>query len=300
MFIKKILYKITNPKKYHEYKIDINIKRKIKWYKSYFEEKIINIQKKIENKKELSFLHSGHLGDIVDSLSIIKELSKTHQCKFYIEANKIINVKYNKHPAGKVFLTDKMVNMLLPLLKSQNYIDHVDAYSNQKIDIDLNLFQELAMNLGLRSIKWYSHVTGVHVNLSIPYLLVDSHKEIKNKVVILRTNRRNNDLINYKFLEKYKNLLFVGLNDEYNILKKEVPNLEFYDCKHFLEMAEIIKSSKFFLGNPGLGNTIAEGLKVPKLIESVSEFTAFYSNGDSYEFCFQEHFEKWFHHLYNL
>ena len=27
----------------------------------------------------------------------------------------------------------------------------------------------------------------------------------KNKVVILRTNRRNNELINYKFLEKYKN-----------------------------------------------------------------------------------------------
>ena len=199
MFIKKNLYKITNPKKYHEYIIDINIKRKIKWYKSYFEEKIINIQKKIKNQKVLSFLHSGHLGDIVDSLSIIKELSKTHQCKFYIEANKIINVKYNKHPADKAFLTDKMVNMMLPLLKRQNYIDHVDAYSNQKIDIDLNLFHELAMNLGLRSIKWYSHITGVHVNLSIPYLLVDSHKEIKNKVVILRTNRRNNDLINYKF-----------------------------------------------------------------------------------------------------
>ena len=89
MFIKKKLYKITNPKKYHEYIIDINIKKKIKWYKSYFEEKIINIQKKIKNQKELSFLHSGHLGDIVDSLSVIKELSKTHQCKFYIEANKI-------------------------------------------------------------------------------------------------------------------------------------------------------------------------------------------------------------------
>ena len=299
MFIKKILYKITNPKKYHEYKIDVGIKRKIKWYKSYIEEKIINIQKKIENQKELSFLHSGHLGDIIDCLSIIKELSKTHKCKFYVEANKITNLKYNKHPAGKVLLTDKMVNMLLPLLKRQNYIDHVDVYGNQKIDIDLNLFKELAMNLGLRSIKWYSHVTGVHVNLSIPYLLVDSHKEIKNKVVILRTNRRNNYLINYKFLKKYNNLLFVGLNDEYDILKKEVPNLEFYDCKDFLEMAEIIKSSKFFLCSLGLGNTIAEGLKVPKLIEAAEEFTAFYSNGDAYEFCFQEHFEKWFHHLYN-
>jgi len=30
MFIKNILYKITNPKKYHEYKIDINVKKKIR------------------------------------------------------------------------------------------------------------------------------------------------------------------------------------------------------------------------------------------------------------------------------
>jgi hypothetical protein len=46
-----------------------------------------------------------------------------------------------------------------------------------------------------------------------------------------------------------------------------VPNLEFYDCNDFLEMAQIIKSSKFFLGNLSLGNSIAEGLKVPRLVE---------------------------------
>ena len=63
MFIKKLFYKITNPKKYNEYKNKLAIKRKIKWYKSGFEDKIINIQKKIENQKELNFLHSGHLGD---------------------------------------------------------------------------------------------------------------------------------------------------------------------------------------------------------------------------------------------
>ena len=41
-----------------------------------------------------------------------------------------------------------MVNMMLPLLKRQKYIHNVDIYRDQKIDIDLNLFKELAMNLG--------------------------------------------------------------------------------------------------------------------------------------------------------
>ena len=300
MFIKRFFYKITNREKYLQYKVNTATKRKIEWYKSHFEEKVINIQKIIEKQKEISFLHSGHLGDVIDSLAVIQEISKTHKCKLYIEANKPINLKYNKHPGGKVFLTEKMVNMLLPLLKKQNYIDYVDIYKNEKIDINLNLYSELAVNLGLAHVKWYSQITGIHTDYQKPYLIVDPHKEIKNKVAILRSNRRNNYLINYKFLKKYENLLFVGLKDEYNILKKEVPNLEFHDCKDFLETAEIIKSSKFFLGSLGFGNTIAEGLKVPRLIESAPDFSAVYSARDAYEFCFQGHFEKWFDHLYNV
>ena len=300
MFLRRFLYKITNPKKYHEYKINAAKNRKVKWYKSLFEDKIKTIQETIKNQKELSFLHSGHLGDVVESLALIKELSKTHRCKLYIEANKSIDLKYNTHPGDKIFLNNKMVNMLLPLIKNQKYIDNTDLYKNEKIDIDLNLFRELAINFGLGNIKWYSQITGIHIDLSKPYLTVDTHQEIKNKVAILRTSRRTNPLINYKFLKKYDNLIFIGLNEEYNILKKQIPNLEFYKCKDFLEMAEIIKSSKFFLGNLGFGNVLASALKVPLLIECPLEFSAVYSNKDAYEFCFQEHFEKWFHHLYNL
>ena len=301
MFLKKLLYKITNPEKYHDYKANLVTERKVKWYKSGIEDKIVDIQKKIENKKELTFLHSGHIGDIVDSLAAIKEISKTHKCKFYIEANKIMNVKYNKHPGGKVILNDKMVSMLLPLLKKQKYIEHVEIYKDQKIDVNLNLFKELAMNLGLGSLRWYFQITGIHANLSEPTLSVETHKEIKNKVVIFRSARINNFYINYKFLSKYNDLLFIGLKYEYELLKREVPNLEFYDCSSFLEMAEIIKASKFFLGNLSLGYSIAEGLKVPRLLEGFSEFPSMYPSGkNAYDFFFQAHFEKWFNYLYRL
>ena len=298
MFFKKIFYKITNSEKYNDYKINLAIQKRIKWYKSGIQDKIIDIQKKIENQKDLSFLHSGHSGDIVDSLAVIKEISKTHKCNFYIESNKLINVKYNKHPAGKVFLTDKMVNMMLPLLKGQKYIHHVDIYKGQKIDVDLNLYKDLAMNLGLCSRRWYFQVTGIHADLSEITLNVEPHKKIKNKIVICRSARRNNYYINYKFLKDYNNLLFIGLRYEYDLLKKDVPNLEFYDCSDFLEMASIINSSKFFIGNLSLGYAIAEGLKVPRLLEGLEEFPAMYPSGkNGYEFFFQGHFEKWFKYL---
>ncbi len=84
-------------------------------------------------------------------------------------------------------------------------------------------------------------------------------------------------------------------------MKKEVPNLEYYDCKNFLEMAQIIKSGKFFLGNLSFGYHIAEGLKTPRLLEGSPEFPLVYPHGKyAYEFYFQEHFEKWFSYLYYL
>ena len=280
-----------------------SIKQNVKLFKTEFEKKIINIQKKIESKKELSFLHYGHLGDVVNSLPIVKELSKTHKCNFYIQAKKPLepNARHYKRFGDHVFLTKTNVDMLLPLFMKQPYIHKVDKYTNQEIDIDLNLIREMPINHDLDSVRWYFQLTGVHSDLSVPYLFVVPHKVIKNKVVIIRNARRKNSFTNYKFLKKYENLLFIGLNDEYEDLKKEVPNLEFYDCKDFLEMAQIIKSSKLFLGNLSFGYTIAEGLKIPRLLEAGPDFPVVYPNGkNAYDFYFQEHFEKWFSHLYYL
>ena len=86
-----------------------------------------------------------------------------------------------------------------------------------------------------------------------------------------------------------KKELFLGLIDEYNELKKEIPNLEFFECKDFLEMAQIINSSKVFIGNLSFGYTLAEGLKKPRLLESGPDFPLVYPNGkDAYDFYFKD------------
>ena len=307
MYIKKLFYKLTNKDKHFHYKMNLKkdaaIKQNIKTFETELEKKIINIQKNIENKKELSFLHYGHLGDVVCSLPVIKELSKTHKCNFYIQTNKPLppNARHYKRFGDHIFLTKTNVDMLSPLFMNQPYIHKVDKYTNQEIDIDLNLIREMPIDFNIDSVRWYSQLTGIHTDLSVPYIFAEPHDVIKNKVTIIRNVRRKNYFINYKFLKKYENLLFIGLNDEYEDLKKEVSNLEFYDCKDFLEMAQIIKSSKLFLGNLSFGYTIAEGLKIPRLLESVPEFPLVYPNGkNAYDFYFQEHFEKLFSYLYYL
>ena len=82
-----------------------------------------------------------------------------------------------------------------------------------------------------------------------------------------------------------KNLLCIGLEDEFKNLKKEIDNLEFHDCKDFLEMAEIIKASKFYVGNMSFQYIIAEGLKIPRLLECSDQYSTMHPNGNNnYEF----------------
>ena len=303
MLIKKIFYKFTNKKKYEQIKKNISIDKKIKIFKTDFGKNIRKIQETIKNQKQISFLHSGHLGDVINALPVVKELSKNHDCNLYLQSNKPLekHVLGYKHPKDDIYMSDKMVNMVLPLLKSQSYIKNVRKYNNERIDINFDLFRNMPMDFNLDEVRWYFHLTGVHADLSVPYLNVKANDKIKNRVVVMRSTRRKNLLINYKFMNKYKDIIFIGLNDEYQDLKKEVANLEFYECKDFLEAAEIIKSSKFFLGNSSFGFTIAEGLKVPRLMESFPDYPSVYPNGGhGYDFYFQDHLEKWFEYLYNL
>ena len=90
----------------------------------------------------------------------------------------------------------------------------------------------------------------------------------------------------------------MGVEEEYQDLKKNIPNLEMYNCKDLLEMAQIIKSSKFFLGNMSVGYALSETLKVPRLLEASPETPFVQPVGNNgFDFFFQPHFEKLFKYL---
>ena len=137
-------------------------------------------------------------------------------------------------------------------------------------------------------------------DLSNKYLEVEDHPDMKNKITICRSPRYQNHLISSNFLEKFEKSYYIGTYEEYLNLRRELKNLEFYECKNFLDMAMIIKSSKVHIGNSTLGIDIAEGLKSPRLLEACPHFPARQVHGEkSYDFYFQVHFEKFFNLLYN-
>ena len=294
-----LLNKFFDKKKYYENKIDrINKIKKLN-YLEIIKPRLKLISENINKKNTISFLHSGHLGDIINSLPLIKEISKSKECNLYIQYNKkILNNLDQKHPFGNFYLSEYAAKKIIPLLKEQKYLKKVSIYDKSPIDIDLDFFRDLGLNFNIDSVRWYFHLAAIHCDLNEPYVFVNNHKTINNKIVILRSARRQNKLINYNFLNDYKDILFVGLKDEYISLKKELPLLDYYDPINFLELAEIIRSSKIFIGNLSFGYALAEAIKVPRLLESQPDFPLVYPNGENaYDFYFQEHFEYLFKKL---
>ena len=100
----KYYYKLFNNKKYKNLKERNKIAQSVKLFESKYKDYLYEIDRKIKNNKKITFLHSGHLGDLIYALPVIKELSKDHECHFYIQANKHIPVEYYKHPAGSVYI----------------------------------------------------------------------------------------------------------------------------------------------------------------------------------------------------
>ena len=299
-FVLRVFYKLFNKVKYKNYKNSLKIEKDKRLFKEKFEKYIQQIQEVLKKKKEISFLHSGHTGDIINILPILKELSKTHVCKLYIKLDKPTITFYSGHPAGQYFMNNKIYNMLYPLLKKQKYISLIDIFTNQNIDINFDLIRELPIQLAFDSMKYGSHITGVQPDLTQTFLNVENHNELKDKIVILRSLRYQNHFINYDFLNNYIDIYFIGTFTEYENLKQNIKNLKFYECKNFLEMAEIIKSCKLFIGNSSLGFTIAEGLKIPRLLEASPWNPSQQVHGENgYDFFFQPHFEKFFKLLYN-
>ncbi len=294
MNLLKYYYKYLNRTKYLEIKQTQKGAKRIKNYNQSFKSVIEKINQNLNNKKELNFLHSGHLGDIIYALPVVKELSKTHTCNLYIQANKPFDSKnYLKHPAGNVFLNKKLVDWIVPLLEKQPYLNKVKIYNQENIDVNFDEYRNMPVDFCWLSVRWFFHLTGIFADVDTPWIDIEPHSSIKDNIVIVRSFRARNYMIDYSFLNNYDNLIFIGLKEEYNDLLPQIPNLSFYDCKDFIEMAQIIKSSRLFIGNQSFAYSLAEAMKVPRLLEAFPDFPVVHPTGKSgKDFYFQIHFEK--------
>ena len=218
----------------------------------------------------LSFKHSGNAGDIIYSIpaiqSICREYGETAQLVL-ITGVRLSVVNPDRHPTGGVQLNKKMAEMLVPLLLANEYIVNVYITDDKDCDCDYDLdrFRRQPINLGMGNIsRWYSNIINLPIDLHEAWLHVYGQKN--DRVVIARSERYNNPNLNYKFLSEYSPL-FVGIEQEFEMMKEQIPTLEYRPVNNFYEMAQVIKGSSLFISNQSLPYAIAEAMKVKRVLE---------------------------------
>lgn len=253
------------------------------------------------NPGEVHFKHSGLLGDIIYSIPAMKVLAQGK--KIFLHLN--INVKSSykksmKHYNKGKLLTENSVYMLAPLLLSQPDFKACDIYSGQKIDYDLDEIRKYPFDYNSNYIpRFYFHIYGISADLGKPWLTGITPKREKSNILISRSFRYREPGINYEFLKAYPDLGFIGMDDEYEDIKKILPAIEHRKAHDFLELAQIIAGCKFFIGNQSFPFAIAEALKVKRVLEVHFSCPNIIPHGENaFDFCYQAQFEKIIKELY--
>ncbi len=248
-----------------------------------------------------SFKHSGNAGDIMYAIPAMIALAKGKPIHLYLHINQKGDYGKSPHPLGGVMLTEKMVDMLRPLLINQNGISKVEVYANQLIDYDLDIFRNFPIWLSKGNIsRWYFLVFPATYPIHLAWLKVEPDHSIKDYILIARSQRYHAPGIDYSFLNQYKKIMFVGVQVEYDEMKQVLPAIEYRSVDSFLQLAQLIMGCKFFIGNQSFPFSIAEGLKAKRLLELFHDAPNVTVMGeDGYDFCFQPQFEHLVKKMYD-
>ncbi|HZY35212.1 MAG TPA: hypothetical protein VFE53_01110 [Mucilaginibacter sp.] len=244
----------------------------------------------------INVFHTGNAGDVIYSLPVMKKLSEvtTKPVNLLLKIGEPLTIGDGyEHPLGAVMLNKNMVDYLSPLIAGQPYINKVKSYEGEEVHLDLTLFRKAGFALDKGDIsRWNFFTSGINPNLCEPWLNVNPNAQFADYIVLARSSRYNNALIDYSFLSGYEKLIFVGVESEYNEMKKPIPGLKWRPVSNFLELAEIIAGSKLFIGNQSFPYSLAEGLKVKRLLEVFYQIPNVMPCGEGgYDFCFQKHLE---------
>ena len=211
----------------------------------------------ISNGKK-TFKHSGARGDLIYSLPAIRTMGG---------GTVYLNRRQESYFSGKK-PDDKELESIRDFMKSQPYIDDVLDWNGENVDVDLDVFRELDLGFILLV---SSYLMRFGLNCDISKKWIDSGKFVpvcKADIIVSRTERYNAPF-DWKELMPWIGISgFVGTEGEH----KEFVRKTGFDIKHVVtktwkELAEVILGSKLFIGNQSFAYSLAEGMKVPRVLE---------------------------------
>jgi glycosyltransferase involved in cell wall biosynthesis len=246
--------------------------------------------------KEITFLHSGDLGDIIYSLPFIRArggggLVLSPDFGNGAHSNSVVRER----------MTRQRAEMLIPLLRDQPYITGCE-YADRAPDeaFNLNRFRHIFNDHAWdwlhqirdrRGHRWPPHNLSeyyweyfggdVPKDLNVnPWLRVTKAKPYPLPIVINRTLRYTDTppKLDWRSLVSRFgcDMVFVGLPEEHAAFKSQYGYVDYCAVDNFLDLAELIRGSKLFIGNESFPLSIAHGLMHPTVVEGWRRTHCFY------------------------
>jgi len=231
----------------------------------------------------LGIKHSGQLGDVIYSLSFIKNYIKKNNLDkvvIFIPSDTAINSSGPiKHTGGNLMIDEKMHQFIKPLLMTQPYIHEVLYIPKEKIPtnvLDLDVIRTGLVNTAAGNIKsYYYKIFGLIDTDNTGWIEPDSIKKSDRTesfdIIIGRSTRYLNQGIDYTILQSLnKRIGYIGTENEYKKFSNQFPDLSIQNIKinNALEAAIAIQASSIYIGNQSLFFALAEALNHPRLLES--------------------------------
>ncbi|ATC62894.1 hypothetical protein CMV30_02340 [Nibricoccus aquaticus] len=231
---------------------------------------------------------------MIYALPAVRELGGAAGALLKLELDVPLRDKSIRHPLGAVQLNRKMYDMLAPLLSAQSYIQRLEVHERGgAVDYDLDSFRDAPLLIDRLGIsRWYFYMFGLAADLSRPWLTVEPDRAYAGSIVVARSFRYRNLALSHGFLEGRGDVVFVGLRDEYEDFKRKVPSARWVEVRDFLELARIVAGARLFIGNQSFPYSLAEGLKVRRVLELDPGMPNVVPAGEhAYDVLFQKQFE---------
>lgn len=225
-------------------------------------------------------------GDMISMMPSLRQLYKTTGKRIMVyqalnvvgEGHPGIHQAFTNESGQSIMMSEQTWKNLMPLLKTQEYIEDAKEYVGQEVDYDMDeirLKTFCNQNVGsLNRSLWYAFPEMAcdlsEVSLEVEGELVIDYSQ---KVIINFTPRFRNHFVNYYYLKDYQDkLLFAGLEKERReFCDKWLLDIPLLETDDFYELAVAMKSCKFFMSNQTSFFQIAENLKIPRLLETCKE-----------------------------
>jgi hypothetical protein len=232
------------------------------------------------------YRHSGTLGDLIYSLSIVKKMAQ-RDVMFKVAINNIENcVSQYGYRADEVAaehrgrFTEKDFEWLLPLLRRQSYIETVGRWYQGDVepDVDLDRFRGTLFR-GFEG----NYVQAYHIAFGLPFTMQDydatwleADAKTVAPIVVSRTQR----YLDPEGDTKWANLVaetklnesgvFVGTEQEHRDFERVTNSkIEYQPVTDFLELANIVAGAELVCANQNFVYSLAMGLGKATILETI-------------------------------